>query len=155
MQSQCFLNVSVSLVSNWLGNFLKNHTEINAAEDNKSVKACKQHLLPVQCFFQYTFFSLLRIAFSPTTFCPMGSLKPNSNTSLLQSKTGGSDGKEPACRRPRLLSQEGQLEKGMATHSSILAWEIPWTEERQWATVHEVTKSQTRLMTNTFTFHRG
>ena len=27
------------------------------------------------------------------------------------------------------LSQEDPLEKGMATHSSILAWEIPWTEE--------------------------
>ena len=24
---------------------------------------------------------------------------------------------------------EGPLEKGMATHSSILAWRIPWTEE--------------------------
>ena len=24
---------------------------------------------------------------------------------------------------------EGALEKGMATHSSILAWEIPWTKE--------------------------
>ena len=24
---------------------------------------------------------------------------------------------------------EDPLEKGMATHSSILAWEIPWTEE--------------------------
>ena len=27
------------------------------------------------------------------------------------------------------LSQEDPLEKEMATHSSILAWEIPWTEE--------------------------
>jgi len=27
------------------------------------------------------------------------------------------------------LSQEDSLEKGMATHSSILAWWIPWTEE--------------------------
>ena len=27
------------------------------------------------------------------------------------------------------LGQEGTLEKGMATHSSILAWRIPWTEE--------------------------
>ena len=27
------------------------------------------------------------------------------------------------------LSQEDPLEKGMATHSSILAWRIPWTEE--------------------------
>ena len=27
------------------------------------------------------------------------------------------------------LGQEDALEKEMATHSSILAWEIPWTEE--------------------------
>ena len=27
------------------------------------------------------------------------------------------------------LGQENPLEKGMATHSSILAWRIPWTEE--------------------------
>ena len=29
----------------------------------------------------------------------------------------------------RSLGWEGPLEKGMATHSSILAWRIPWTEE--------------------------
>ena len=29
----------------------------------------------------------------------------------------------------RSLGQEDPLEKGMATHSSILAWGIPWTEE--------------------------
>ena len=29
----------------------------------------------------------------------------------------------------RSLGQEDSLEKEMATHSSILAWEIPWTEE--------------------------
>ena len=29
----------------------------------------------------------------------------------------------------RSLSQEDSLEKGMATHSSILTWKIPWTEE--------------------------
>ena len=29
----------------------------------------------------------------------------------------------------RLLGQEGSLEQEMATRSSILAWEIPWTEE--------------------------
>ena len=28
------------------------------------------------------------------------------------------------------LGQEDPLEEGMATHSSVLAWEIPWTEER-------------------------
>ena len=27
------------------------------------------------------------------------------------------------------LGQEDPLEKGMATHSSVLAWRIPWTEE--------------------------
>ena len=37
------------------------------------------------------------------------------------------------------LGREDPLEMEMATHSSILAWRIPWTE----ATVHEVTKSQT------------
>ena len=31
--------------------------------------------------------------------------------------------------RVRSLGQEDTLKKEMATHSSILAWEIPWTEE--------------------------
>ena len=31
--------------------------------------------------------------------------------------------------RVQSLSWEDPLEKGMATHSSILAWRIPWTEE--------------------------
>ena len=31
--------------------------------------------------------------------------------------------------RVRSLGQEDPLEKDMATHSSILAWRIPWTEE--------------------------
>ena len=29
----------------------------------------------------------------------------------------------------RFLDQEDSLGKGMATHSSILVWRIPWTEE--------------------------
>ena len=29
----------------------------------------------------------------------------------------------------RSLGQEDPLKKGMATHSSILAWRIPWTQE--------------------------
>ena len=29
----------------------------------------------------------------------------------------------------RSLGEEDPLEKGMATHSSVLAWRIPWTEE--------------------------
>ena len=37
----------------------------------------------------------------------------------------------PAVQETRVqsLGQENPLEKGTATHSSTLAWEIPWTEE--------------------------
>ena len=38
------------------------------------------------------------------------------------------------------LDQEDPMEKGTATHSSILAWRIPWTEEPV-DTVHEVRES--------------
>ena len=44
----------------------------------------------------------------------------------------GLDGKESACNAgdPGLILGWGRSpEKGMATHSSILAWEIPWIEE--------------------------
>ena len=45
---------------------------------------------------------------------------------------GGSEGKESACSAGDLGSIFGlgdSLEEGMATHTSILAWRIPWTEE--------------------------
>ena len=48
------------------------------------------------------------------------------------SAAGGSDGKESACNAGDLgviPELERPLEKGIATHSSILAWGIPWTEE--------------------------
>ena len=38
------------------------------------------------------------------------------------------------------LGWEDPLEKEMATHSSILAWRIPWTEEPGGATVHGVAR---------------
>ena len=52
--------------------------------------------------------------------------------------------KSPAMQEPQemwvqSLGWEDPLEKEMETHSSVLAWEIPWTEE-WWATVHGVTK---------------
>ena len=49
----------------------------------------------------------------------------------------------------RSLGQEDPLEKYMATHSSILAWEIPWTEDPGRLIVHGVAKSQTQLRTRT------
>ena len=45
---------------------------------------------------------------------------------------GGSWGKKlPAMQELQVpsMNQEDTLEGGMATHSSILAWRIPWTEE--------------------------
>ena len=43
----------------------------------------------------------------------------------------------------RSLGQEDPLEKVMATHSTILAWRIPWTEESSGLQSHGVAKSQT------------
>ena len=45
----------------------------------------------------------------------------------------------------RSLGGEDPLEEGMAIHSSILAWRIPMDGGAWPATVHGVTKSQTRL----------
>ena len=45
---------------------------------------------------------------------------------------GGSDSKESAAMQEtwvRYLGGEDPLEKEMASHSSILTWKIPWTEE--------------------------
>ena len=59
---------------------------------------------------------------------------------------GGSDGKSIClqCGRPGFDPWVGKspLEKEMATHSSILAWKIPWTDRGAWcATVHGIAKS--------------
>ena len=64
---------------------------------------------------------------------------------VLAGFPGGSAVKNPPAMREargRSLGQQHPPEKGMATHSSILFWEIPWTEE---PTVHGVAKSRTRL----------
>ena len=45
---------------------------------------------------------------------------------------GRSNSKESVCNvgdPVRSLGREDPLEKGIVTHSSILAWRIPWTEE--------------------------
>ena len=62
------------------------------------------------------------------------------------SSSKGLEGKESTMWQTRFESpgQEDPLEKGMATHSSILAWRIPWTEETGGLhLVCGVTKSQT------------
>ena len=51
----------------------------------------------------------------------------------------------PAMQETRIWSLGGEdpLEEGMAAHSSILAWRIPWTEES--GAVPGVAKRQTQL----------
>ena len=51
---------------------------------------------------------------------------------------------EVGALKVRSLGQEDPLEEGLATHSSIPAWRIPWTEETG-GLVHGVTESRTRL----------
>ena len=56
---------------------------------------------------------------------------------------GGSVVKNPAAKQEiwvRSLGEEDPLEKEMATHSSILAWENPMGREAWQATVHGVAK---------------
>ena len=58
-------------------------------------------------------------------------LRINLSSNVLEGLPWWLSGKESACQDARIqsLGQEDSLEKEMATHSSILAWEIPWTEE--------------------------
>ena len=68
---------------------------------------------------------------------------------------GGSDGKASARNAgdPGSIPGSGRsLEKEMATHSSILAWRIPWMEEPGRLQSTGVAKSRTRLSYFTFTF---
>ena len=53
----------------------------------------------------------------------------------------------PAMQEAQVRSLDGEnpLEKGMATYSGTLAWEIPMFRGACWAMVHEVTKSHIRL----------
>ena len=49
----------------------------------------------------------------------------------------------------RSLGQEDPLEKGVAMYSSVLAWEIPWTEDPGGLQSTGSQKSQTQLSTST------
>ena len=60
----------------------------------------------------------------------------------------GSDGKDSACIAQdsgSIPGLEDPLEKEVATHSSILAWEIPWTEEPGGLWPMGLQRSQTQL----------
>ena len=100
---------------------------------------------------------LFKLWLSPDTCPGVGLLNPmvvllldfifvlRSFHTVLQGFPGGSDCKESACKA-RGLGWEDPLEKDMATHFSILAWRIPWSEEPGGLQLlGSVTKSQTWL----------
>ena len=66
----------------------------------------------------------------------------------IEMGSGGSAGKESNCNAGDWvppLGRENPLGEGMATHSSILVWDNSRDTEAQWATVHGIAKSWTRL----------
>ena len=50
------------------------------------------------------------------------------------------------------LGQDDLLEKGMATHSNILAWRISWTQESGWLQSMRLQRVKHNWSANTFTF---
>ena len=74
------------------------------------------------CYFPYTFFYFYKFYFSKIAVTSL----------IIRSFLSGSVVKNlPAMQEMwvQSLGQEDLLEKKMATHSRILAWKIPWTEE--------------------------
>ena len=65
--------------------------------------------------------------------------QPNLQVSLVAQMAKNSSAVQEAWVQS--LGWEDPLEEGMATHSSILAWRIPWTEET--GGLHGVSKSRT------------
>ena len=87
-------------------------------------------LLAVSLVPQHCFITVL----PPARAVPAGRAQTVALFAVLSSLTkhlvGGLVSKESACNAGDLGSipgREDPLKKGMATHSSILAWEIPWT----------------------------
>ena len=80
----------------------------------------------------------------PVSQASLCSCLPNSEASLVAQTVKNL----PAMQKTQVQSQgwEDPLEKEMATHSSILAWRIPWTEDPSGLhTVHRVAKSRTQV----------
>ena len=96
-----------------------------------------------------------KVSFVYDLYCPLStgleqfSLSKNNNSEFNNKGfPGGSAVKNPPAMQEaqiRFLGWEDPLEKQMATHSSILVWEIPWTEEPGGLKSMGSQKSQTRL----------
>ena len=115
----------------------KQHPVVDVTGDDSKVQSCK---------VLYTLAHLL-------------SIHTLRQVSLLWGFPGGSDSKESTCNA---LDQEESLEKGMATHSSILAWRILLTEEPGWlwghkdlGTTERLTLSHTHFTSLLFLLYRS
>ena len=100
-------------------------------------------------------FRLQREAPAPSTPCWGQIANLDGHVQPAEGFPGGASGKEPACQSRKhkmagvwggvwCLGQGDPLKEEMTTHSSILAWRIPWTEEPG-GMVHRVVKSQIPL----------
>ena len=89
----------------------------------------------------------------PGTNLPQGGALGTESSSWFADTLGGSDGKESACSVGDPWVRRVPPEKGMATHYSILARRIPWTEEPSGLQSTEVTRVGYDWVTNTFHFN--
>ena len=89
---------------------------------------------PLPCFIFHANIYFTRVCSCPSwNFCPQGAIISH----MLRAGTGRDCCGGPAGENPpastgdasSVLGSGRSLEKEMATHSSILAWRIPWTEE--------------------------
>ena len=79
-------------------------------------------------------FSIKHCDFANSSKIFLGKLLVASNMlkcTLAMDFSDGAGGKESACQETGALSlgREDPLDKGMAIHSSVLAWRIPWAEK--------------------------
>ena len=81
------------------------------------------------CTYIYIWFTFL-VQQKLTQHCKSTMLQLKKKKSIVyMCFPGGASGKEPTCQcKTQSLGREDPLEKGMGTHSSILAWRIPRTE---------------------------
>ena len=144
---QAPLSVGFSGQEYWNGFPLPSpHPNLCTCEKKKSLKH--------RCFYDYTVINVAKLRRSvilnvgkDLSYITDGSVKWCGPFGKL-GFPGGSDGRESTCNAGDLGSIPGfgrSLEASTATHSSILASRIPMDKGTWWATIHGVTKSQTRL----------
>ena len=97
----------------------------------------------------------MKIRGFPTTKQLLDKSQVSYNSTQFDTIPSGSNSKEFACKvgdQGSVPDQEAPLEKKMATHSSILAWKIQWTEEPGGLESMKSQGVRHNWVTNTFTF---